>query len=89
MDINKITTGVKLILEGIGEDIKRAGLKDTPQRVAEMCQEIFSGLKNNPDEIIKPIKGEKHDEMVIIKDIPFHSMCEHHLLPLAQQTHPF
>lgn len=87
MDINKITTGVKLILEGIGEDINRAGLKDTPRRVAEMYQEIFAGLKDNPDKIIKPIKDEKHDEMVIIKDIPFHSMCEHHLLPFIGKAH--
>ena len=59
MDINKITTGVKLILEGIGEDINRAGLKDTPQRVAEMYQEIFSGLKNRfPAEQLAAIPGK-------------------------------
>ncbi len=81
MDREKIKKGVKLIIEGIGENHKRPGLKRTPDRIAEMYEEIFSGLTTPDEEILKPIEGENHEEMVIIKHIPFYSMCEHHLLP--------
>ena len=87
MDKNKIKKGVKLILEGIGEDPGRPGLKDTPKRVANLYEEIFSGLKTPTEEILKPIAGESHDEMVLIKDIPFYSICEHHLLPFIGKAH--
>lgn len=81
MDREKIEKGVFLILEGIGEDVNRPGIKKTPERVAKMFEEIFSGLESEPDELLKPIEGETHDEMVILRDISFYSMCEHHLLP--------
>jgi len=81
MDRKKISEGVRMILEGIGEDPDRAGLKDTPDRIATMYEDIFSGLATPTDEILKPMEGESHDEMVILKDIPFYSVCEHHLLP--------
>ena len=81
MDLEKIKEGVKLILEGIGEDLQRPGLKDTPERFAKMCEEIFGGINADLSNILKPIEGEKHDEMIIVKDIPFYSVCEHHLLP--------
>ncbi len=87
MDIKKIEEGVKLILEGIGDDITRPGLKDTPARVARMYLEIFSGLKTADDDLLKPIEGENHDEMVLLKDIPFYSVCEHHLLPFFGKAH--
>lgn len=87
MDRKKIEKGVELILEGIGEDIKRAGLRDTPRRVAEMYEEIFAGLIGEPDELLKQIEGETHDEMILIKDIPFYSVCEHHLLPFIGKAH--
>lgn len=87
MDINKIEKGVTLILEGIGEDISRPGLKDTPGRVARMYMEIFSGLKTPDEDLLKPIEGETHDEMVLLKDIPFYSVCEHHLLPFFGKAH--
>ncbi len=87
MDIKKIEEGVKLILEGIGDDITRPGLKDTPARVARMYMEIFSGLKTADDDLLKPIEGENHDEMVLLKDIPFYSVCEHHLLPFFGKAH--
>ena len=87
MDLKKIEEGVRLILEGIGEDINRAGLKATPERVARMYEEIFSGLKTPVEELLKPIEGESHDEMVLLKDIPFHSVCEHHLLPFIGKAH--
>lgn len=87
MDLKKIKEGVRLILEGIGEDPDRPGLKDTPDRVARMYEEIFAGLKTPSEEILKYIEGESHDEMVLLKDIPFYSVCEHHLLPFIGKAH--
>src|SRR5512143_3213594 len=87
MDIKKIQKGVRLIIEGIGEDPERPGLRKTPERVAKMYQEIFSGLAGSPEDILKPMEGEKHDEMVLLKDIPFYSVCEHHLLPFIGKAH--
>lgn len=87
MDLKKIEKGVRLILEGIGEDLERPGIKDTPQRVAKMYEEIFAGLKTPSEEILNYIEGESHDEMVLLKDIPFYSVCEHHLLPFVGKAH--
>lgn len=87
MDREKIIKGVRLIIEGIGEDPERPGLMRTPERIAEMYEEIFSGLKSSPEEILKPMEGERHDEMVLLKDIPFYSVCEHHFLPFAGKAH--
>jgi GTP cyclohydrolase I len=87
MNLKKIEKGVRLILEGIGEDPERPGLKDTPDRVARMYQEIFSGLETPTEELLKTIEGESHDEMVLLKDIPFYSVCEHHLLPFIGKVH--
>jgi GTP cyclohydrolase I len=87
MNKSKIKKGVTLILEGIGEDPERPGLKETPRRIADLYEEIFSGLKTPDKEILKPIEGERHDEMVLLKDIPFYSVCEHHLLPFIGKAH--
>lgn len=87
MDKRKIEKGVKLILEGIGEDTERPGIKDTPRRIAELYEEIFSGLETPTEEILTPIEGESYDEMVLLKDIPFYSVCEHHLLPFIGKAH--
>ncbi|MDX9714939.1 MAG: GTP cyclohydrolase I FolE [Dissulfurispiraceae bacterium] len=87
MDKKKIIKGVRLMLEGMGEDISRPGITDTPERVANMFADIFSGLDAPSEEILKPIPGESHDEMVLLKDIPFYSMCEHHLLPFIGKAH--
>lgn len=87
MDLKKIEKGVRLILEGVGEDINRSGIKETPQRVARMFQEILGGIEEDPVQHLRPIQGEKHDEMVLIKNIPLYSMCEHHLLPFAGVAH--
>jgi GTP cyclohydrolase I len=87
MDLKKIEKGVRLILEGIGEDPERPGLKETPERVAQMYQEIFAGLETPTEEKLKSIEGESHDEMVLLKDIPFYSVCEHHLLPFIGKAH--
>ena len=87
MDLKKIERGVKLILEGIDEDPKRAGVLETPKRVALMFSEILGGKQADAVKQLKPIDGEKHDEMVLIKNIPLYSMCEHHLLPFAGTAH--
>lgn len=87
MDRKKIEKGVRLILEGIGEDLGRPGLLDTPRRVAEMYGEILGGVGSRTDDILKPIAGENHDEMVLIRDVPFYSVCEHHLLPFFGKAH--
>jgi len=87
MDLKKIEKGVRLILEGIGEDPERPGLKETPERVAQMYQEILAGLETPTEELLKSIEGESHDEMVLLKDIPFYSVCEHHLLPFIGKAH--
>lgn len=87
MDKKKIQKGVKLILEGIGEDPDRAGIKNTPKRIADLYEDIFSGLSTPTEEILKPIEGESHEEMVLLKDIPFYSVCEHHLLPFIGKAH--
>ncbi len=87
MDLKKIERGVRLLIEGIGEDPGREGLKDTPARVARMFAEIFDGLEKDPRELIKPLRGDKHDEIVLIKDVPFYSMCEHHFLPFLGKAH--
>lgn len=87
VDRKRMQEGVKLILEGIGEDLSRPGIKNTPQRVAAMFDEILGGAHEDPTKILRPIQGEKHDEMVLIKNIPLYSMCEHHLLPFAGVAH--
>jgi len=87
LDKNLIEEGVRLILKGIGEDINREGLKRTPQRVAEMYEELFSGIGKDPTLELKPLFDENHDEMIIVKDIPFYSVCEHHLVPFVGKAH--
>ena len=87
MNRKKIEKGVRFILEGIGEDPSRPGLKETPERVARMYEEVFAGLETPTEEILKHIEGESHDEMVMLKDIPFYSVCEHHLLPFIGRAH--
>jgi GTP cyclohydrolase IA len=87
VDAKKIENGIKLIIEGIGEDPERPGIKRTPQRVADMFQEILGGIEENPADYLTVMHGEKHDEMVLIKNIPLYSMCEHHLLPFAGVAH--
>jgi len=87
IDTEKIETAVRMILEGIGEDPEREGLKDTPARVARMYKEIFCGLHSNPDRHLETYFTEQHDEMVLVKNIPLYSMCEHHLIPFLGQAH--
>ena len=86
-DPSKVEAGVRLILEGIGEDADRPGIEGTPRRVALMYEEICAGLHNDPREFLHVIPAETHDEMVIVKDIPLYSICEHHLLPFFGLAH--
>ncbi|MEH7663025.1 GTP cyclohydrolase I FolE [Bacillus velezensis] len=88
-EVNKeqIEQAVRQILEAIGEDPDREGLLDTPKRVAKMYAEVFSGLNEDPKEHFKTVFGEDHEELVLVKDIAFHSMCEHHLVPFYGKAH--
>ena len=87
VDTDKIQQAVRMLLEAIGEDASREGLRDTPRRVADMYEEIFGGLNEGVWEELFVEFHEKHDEMVLVKDIPFYSMCEHHLLPFFGKAH--
>ena len=87
VDHAKIEDAVRMILEAVGEDPTREGLLDTPKRVARMYEEIFSGLQQDPKEYFKTVFGEDHEELVLVKDIPFYSVCEHHLVPFYGVAH--
>jgi GTP cyclohydrolase I len=84
---DKIKLAMSSMIEAIGEDPLREGIKDTPRRVAEMYAELFSGLDIDPKAELVVDFGEGYEEMVILKDIPFYSMCEHHLLPFYGMAH--
>src|SRR3982750_2718547 len=86
-DRKKIADGVRLLLEGIGEDPDRDGLKKTPERVADFYAELTEGMWIDPAEAIVPRPGDSHDEMVLIKDISIASVCEHHLAPFVGKCH--
>lgn len=88
MDMEKIRRAVADILEAVGEDPAREGLRETPDRVARMYAEIFSGLQADPLEHLKLFQEDgRHDELVLVKDIPLYSVCEHHLLPFIGKAH--
>ena len=84
---DKIKAAITSIIQAIGENPEREGLKDTPQRVADMYSELFMGLTKDPREDLAVGFEEGHREMVILRDIPFYSMCEHHLLPFYGLVH--
>ena len=86
-DLARIAAGVRLILEGLGEDPERPGLQRTPERVAEMYAELTSGMWEDAREQVRPLPGDKHDEMVLVKNISIASICEHHLAPFVGQCH--
>jgi GTP cyclohydrolase I len=87
MDLNKIEQAVRTILEAVGEDITREGLRGTPQRVARMYGELFAGIDDDPTKHLDVHFSEEYDEMVVLRDVPFHSLCEHHLLPFMGKAH--
>ncbi len=87
VDQEKIARGIRLVLEGVGEDPERPGLRETPRRVAEMYAELTAGMREDAREHVAALPGDKHDEMVIVKDIHFASLCEHHLAPFVGRCH--
>jgi GTP cyclohydrolase I len=88
VDRDRIRRAVREILEAIGDDPDREGLRDTPRRIADMYAELFSGVRRDPGELLEVgFDDEEHHEMVVLKDIPFYSFCEHHLLPFHGVAH--
>ncbi|OUM98970.1 MAG: GTP cyclohydrolase I FolE [Firmicutes bacterium ZCTH02-B6] len=87
VDKRKIETAVRMILEAIGEDPEREGLVDTPRRVAEAYAELCAGMRENVERHLEVYFQEEHDELVLVRDIPFYSLCEHHLLPFFGKAH--
>ena len=87
MDLPRLERAVREILTAVGEDPDREGLRETPGRVARMYAELFSGLHDEPREHLQKFFTEKYDEIVLVRDISFNSMCEHHLLPFMGKTH--
>jgi len=88
IDQEAISKAIREIISAIGEDATREGLVDTPARIAQMYAEVFNGLGQDPKEILAVgFEDEKHEEMVVLKDIPFYSMCEHHFLPFHGLAH--
>ena len=87
VDRQKVEQAIRLYLEGIGEDVNREGLLDTPSRIARMCEEVFGGLDQDPGIYLEKQFSVENNEMVIEKDITFYSMCEHHLLPFYGKAH--
>jgi GTP cyclohydrolase I len=86
-DHAKIEEGVRLLLDGMGEDPERAGLRETPSRVARMYQEIFAGIDVDAAQVVTVVEGADFDEMIMVRDIPLYSICEHHLLPFVGKAH--
>jgi len=87
MDKKKIEKAVCDILEAIGENPKRKDLLETPRRVADVYEEIFSGIHKSPEKELEVILEQKHDEIILLKNIPLYSICEHHLLPFVGRAH--
>jgi len=81
IDLERIEKAVVEILSAVGEDIEREGLKSTPKRVARMYAELLGGMKRDPKENLKSVFTENYDEIVLLRDVPFYSICEHHLMP--------
>jgi len=87
MDKDRIERAVKDILEAIGENPKKKDLQKTPRRVAEMYEEIFAGIQEDPERELEVILDQKHDEIILLKGIPLYSVCEHHLLPFIGRAY--
>jgi len=87
MERKKIEKAIREILEAIGEDPKRKDLQDTPKRVAEMYEEIFSGIYQDPAKELEVVLDQRHDEIILLKGIPLYGVCEHHLLPFVGHAH--
>ncbi|HYF11356.1 MAG TPA: GTP cyclohydrolase I, partial [Actinomycetota bacterium] len=87
VDKEKIEQAVRLILEGVGDDPERDGVRDTPRRVAQMYEEILAGVGVDPEPLVTVVPGADFDEMIMVKDIPLTSLCEHHMLPFNGKAH--
>ncbi|MDD5448030.1 MAG: GTP cyclohydrolase I FolE [Actinomycetota bacterium] len=87
LDKKMIEEAVRMFLVGIGEDPSREGLKLTPSRVASMCEEVFSGIGTDAKQFLEAQFSEEHEEMIVVKDIPIYSICEHHLMPFIGKAH--
>lgn len=87
VDQKKIEEAVKLLLEGIGEDVSREGLADTPGRIARMYEEIYKGMEEDPAQHLSTTFAVQSNEIVLEKDITFYSTCEHHLMPFYGKAH--
>ena len=87
VDLAAIEAAVRRIIEAIGEDPHREGLRRTPERVARMYGELFAGLDEDPASHLSTAFEENYDEMVVLRDVPFYSMCEHHLMPFMGKAH--
>ena len=87
VDMGRIREAVKGILLAVGEDTGREGLKGTPDRVARMWSELLAGMQEDPEEHVSSVFTENYDEIVLLRDIPFYSICEHHLMPFIGSAH--
>ena len=87
IDTDRITKAVKEILLAVGEDTEREGLKKTPERVAKMYTELLGGMNEDPQKHLRSIFTENYDEIVLLRDVPFYSICEHHLMPFIGSSH--
>ena len=87
VDAGRIEEAVKQILSAVGEDVEREGLRGTPARVAAMYSELLAGMRQQPEEHLKSVFNENYDEIVLLRDIPFYSICEHHLMPFIGTAH--
>jgi len=87
VDKAKIEQGVRLLLEGVGDDPDREGVVDTPRRVADMYEEVLAGIGVDPEPLVTVVPGADFDELIMVKDIPLTSLCEHHLLPFNGKAH--
>jgi GTP cyclohydrolase I len=87
VDIERIEKAVKEILLAVGEDVEREGLKKTPTRVANMYAELLAGMHEDPKQHLRSVFSEDYDEIVLLRDIPFYSICEHHLMPFIGSSH--
>ena len=87
VDLEKIERAARMILEAVGEDPDREGLQDTPARIGRMYAEVFSGMREDRSSVLATVFTEDYDEIVLVKDIPYYSMCEHHLLPFFGKAH--
>jgi GTP cyclohydrolase I len=87
IDTERLEKAVKEMLSALGENVEREGVKDTPQRVARMYAELLGGMREDPKQYVKKLFGESYDEIVLLRDVPFYSVCEHHLMPFIGSAH--